>query len=222
MNHLRREAVVTRQGVCRTVVTPSPASRRETGLDEDFDPNTYEGRRGRMEAAIDRALDRREGNALPALEYEHVLDYSRNTQLAEARASEVEDLAQYQRRVEQTDTFGNDLNLAYETGTMDPNDSAYSEGRYARHFERMEEAGYAYAGSVNLHEQRREGLIRNEQLRQADLQNQLQRQQSLGERSGHTARDLLPDVGQRRGTSHRENQQSRGTHRNKHHHGKKR
>lgn len=170
-----------------------------------------------MEAAIDRALDRRAGNQLPALEHGNVLDYSRDTELIEANATEVEDRTEYERRVAETDTFGNDLDLAYETGAMDPNDSAPSEQRYGTLFERMEEAGYAYAGSINLHEQRREARITNEQLRQADLARNLA---SPGQRAGIPVRDLLPaQAGRRQGESSRENQRSRGTHRNRHHHG---
>ncbi|MET9557597.1 hypothetical protein [Streptomyces sp. NPDC006645] len=190
-------------------------------MDEEFDLNTYAGRRGHMEAAIERALERRRDNIPSAAQYEHVLDYSRNRQLAEARDSEAADLARYGRRVAQTDAFGADLELEYENGTMDRNNSAYSEGRYATHFQRMEEAGYAYAGSINLHEQRIEGLVTNERLRQENLRAQLQRPPSLGERSGQTARDLLPTVSQRRGASYQEDQRSRGTKHRRHHHGNK-
>ncbi|MFB8442094.1 hypothetical protein ACFC7A_23925 [Streptomyces niveus] len=184
---------------------------------EDFDLNTFEGRRGRMEAAIERALDRRDGNHMPALEHANVLDYSRDTELIEARAAEVEDQARYARRVAETDAFGSLVDQAYATGTMDADTTARSEQRYGTLFQRMEEAGYGYAGSINLHEQRREARIANEQLRQADLARNLA---SAGQRAGIPARDLLPaQAGRRQGESSREDQRSRGTHRNRHHHG---
>ncbi|MFD4701215.1 hypothetical protein [Streptomyces niveus] len=183
----------------------------------DFDLNTIPGRRGIMEAAIERALDRRAGNQLPALEHAHVLDYSRDTELMEASATEVEDRARYERRVAETDTFGNDLEHAYETGAMDPNDSAPSEQRYERLFNRMEDAGYTYAGSINLHEQRREARITNEQLRQADLERNLA---SPSHRAGMSVRDLLPaQTDHRRNDPSRDNQRTRGANRNRHHHG---
>ncbi|MEV8346334.1 hypothetical protein [Streptomyces niveus] len=184
---------------------------------EDFDPNTFEGRRGRMEAAIDRALERRDGNHMPALEHANVLDYSRDTELIEARAAEVEDHALYTRRVAETDTFGSVLDQAYATGTMDATTAARSEQHYGTLFDRMEEAGYGYAGSINLHEQRREARITNEQLRQADLERNLT---SPSHRAGMSVRDLLPaQTDRRRNDPSRENQRSRGTHRNRHHHG---
>ncbi|MEV8425724.1 hypothetical protein [Streptomyces niveus] len=183
----------------------------------DFDLNTFEGRRGRMEAAIDRALERRAGNHMPALEHANVLDYSRDTELIEASAAEVEDQAQYTRRVAETDTFGSVLNQAYATGAMDANTAARSEQRYGTLFERMEEAGYGYAGSINLHEQRREARITNEQLRQADLARNLA---SPGQRAGMSVRDLLPaQTDHRRNDPSRENQRTRGANRNRHHHG---
>lgn len=184
---------------------------------EDFDLNTFEGRRGRMEAAIDRALERRAGNHVPALEHANVLDYSRDTELIEARAAEVEDRAQYARHVAETDRFGSVLDQAYATRAMDATTADQSEQHYGALFNAMEEAGYGYAGSINLHEQRREARITNEQLRQADLERNLL---SGGQRAGIPVRDLLPaQAGHRRNDPSRENQRSRGTHRNRHHHG---
>ncbi|GAA4788289.1 hypothetical protein [Streptomyces ziwulingensis] len=189
--------------------------------EDDFDLNTYEGRRGRMQAAITRAFERREGNTLDVLEYGRFMDYSRGSQFHEAQTEEDRNQRAYEEAVQQVGAYESDLNAAYAAGAMDSNQSAAARHLYEELFREMESAGYTYSGSVNFHEQRREAAIRSEQQRQASLQNQANRAASRGQ--GASVRDLLPDTGRSRRqgeSSRRQDQTSRGTHRTSGHHHK--
>ncbi|MFF4748787.1 hypothetical protein ACWD5R_05830 [Streptomyces sp. NPDC002514] len=137
-------------------------------MDEDeFSLNTATGRFNRMEAAIGRAFERRQGNAQDAWQFASALDYVRDSELRGASAAENAAANDYtnQRR-------------EYGAGRLD--------------IDTMEDAGYTYIAAVNFHEQVREQRIGSERARQESIRRDAARAAETGQRAAVAANRLLP------------------------------